>query len=80
MFHFLFQGFSTIHLGPMEVLLALQHAEFHLGREFMKEEFIHGQVGKHMIPEDFDQQLTVSPIRIINPYLTTGPLVIIELQ
>ena len=60
MFHFPFQGFSTIHLGPMEVLSALQHAGFCPGKEFMKEEFVQGQVGKHMIPEDFDQQLTVS--------------------
>ena len=46
----------------MEVLSALQHAEFHLSREFMKEEFVQGQVGKHMIPEDFEQQVTESPV------------------
>ena len=46
----------------MEVLSALQHVEFHLGREFTKEEFVKGQVGKHMVSEDFDQQLTVSPV------------------
>ena len=51
----------------MEVLSTLQHAEFHLGREFTKDEFMNGQVGKHMIPDDFDQQLTVCPIIIIKP-------------
>ena len=64
----------------MEVLSALQHAEFHLGREFTKEEFVQGQVDKHMIPEDFDQQATVSPFQISIPYLTTRLLFILGLQ
>ena len=55
----------------MEVLTALQHAEYRLGREFTKEEFIQGQVGKHMLPEDFDQQAAVSFNHI--SYLITGP-------
>ena len=49
-----------VQLGPMEVLSALQHAEYRLGREFMKEEFLAGTVGQHMLPEDFNQEQTVS--------------------
>ena len=44
----------------MEVLSALQYTELRLGREFMKEEFVAGTVGQHMLPEDFDQEQTVS--------------------
>ena len=46
----------------MEVLSALQHAVLQLGRQFTKEEFVAGQVGHHMIPEDFDQEKTVSKL------------------
>ena len=49
-----------VQLGPMEVLSALQHAEYRLGREFMKEELHAGTIGQHMLPEDFDQEQTVS--------------------
>ena len=44
----------------MEVLAALQHAELHLGWEFTKDEFVQGSVGQHMIPEDFNPDITVS--------------------
>ena len=44
----------------MEVLSALQHAEYRLGREFMKEEFLAGTVDQHMLPEDFNQEQTVN--------------------
>ena len=49
-----------VQLGPMEVLSALQHAEYRLRREFMKEEFLAGTVGQHMLPKDFDQEQTMS--------------------
>ena len=49
-----------VHLGPLEVLSALQHAELRLGRQFTRDEFIKGEVGKHMVPEDFDHEVTVS--------------------
>ena len=48
----------------MEVLTALQHAELHLGREFTKDEFVQGQVGQFMIPEDFDPKITVSYFKL----------------
>ena len=51
-----------VQLGPLEVLTALQHAESRLGREFTKEEFVAGTVGQHMLPEDFDEELTISKI------------------
>ena len=44
----------------MEVLTALQHAELRLGREFTKDEFVQGLVGQHMIPEDFNPDVTLS--------------------
>ena len=44
------KGLSTTQLDPMEVLSALQHAELRLGREFTKEEFVAGTIGKHMLP------------------------------
>ena len=53
-------GFSTVQLGPMEVLSALQHAEYRLGREFMKEAFLTGTIDQHILPEDFDQEQTVN--------------------
>ena len=49
-----------VQLGPLEILTTLQHVESHLGHEFTKEEFIAGTVGQHMLPEDFDEELTVS--------------------
>ena len=48
----------------MEVLTALQHAELCLGREFTKDEFVQGQVGQFMIPEDFDPEITVSYFKL----------------
>ena len=44
----------------MEVLTAIQHAQMRLGRDFTREEFTKGTVGKHMISEDFDFEVTVS--------------------
>ena len=44
----------------MEVLSALQHAELRLRHQFTKEEFAAGAIGKHMLPEDFDQDKVVS--------------------
>ena len=51
-----------VQLDPMEVLSALQHAELRLGREFTKEEFAAGTIGKHMLPKDFDQDKVVSKV------------------
>ena len=53
------QGFSTYHLTPLEVLTSIQHAELQLERSFTKEEFVNGQVGGFMTPDDFDQEITV---------------------
>ena len=53
----------------MEVLSALQHAELRLGHQFTKEEFVAGQVGNHMIPEDFDQEKTVSKLDCLSTHL-----------
>ena len=69
--YILFKGFSKVQLGSMEVLSALQHAEFRLGREFTKEEFIAGTVGQHMLPEDFDQEQIVGP-RTMSLYSPTS--------
>ena len=44
----------------MEVLSSILHAEHRLGRSFTKEEFVEGSVGAHMIPEDFNPDVTVS--------------------
>ena len=51
-------------LDPMEVLMALQHAQLRLGREFTHEEFMEGSVGNHMISEDFDFDVTVSKLNL----------------
>ena len=56
---YFFQGISTMHLTPFEVLTAINHAQLRLNRTF-KEEFANGQVGKLMIAEDFDFEKTVS--------------------
>ena len=42
--------------------MALQHAQLRLGREFTREEFMEGSVGKHMVSEDFDFDVTVSKL------------------
>ena len=52
----------------MEVLAVIQHAQMRLGWDFTHEEFTRGTVGKHMIPEDFDFEVTVS---FISPNLLT---------
>ena len=57
---YFFQGISTMHLTPFEVLTAINHAQLHLNRTFKEEEFANGQVGKLMIAEDFDFEKTVS--------------------
>ena len=62
-----------MHLGPLEVLAALQHAELHMGRQFTCNEFIQGKVGKHMVPEDFDQEVTVSKNMVSQYSLAVRP-------
>ena len=57
---YFFQGISTMHLTPFEVLTAINHAQLRLNRTFKEEEFANGQVGKLMIAEDFDFEKTVS--------------------
>ena len=44
----------------MEVLATLQHAQLRLGQDFTREEFVEGQVGNFMLPEDFKPEETVS--------------------
>ena len=57
---YIFQGISTMHLTPFEVLTAINHAQLRLNQTFKEEEFANGQVGKLMIAEDFDFEKTVS--------------------
>ena len=40
--------------------MVIQHAELRLGQEFTKEEFKEGSVSSHMIPDDFNLEITVS--------------------
>ena len=48
--------------------MALQHAQLRLGREFTREEFMEGSVGKHMVSEDFDFDVTVSKLNFTYRY------------
>ena len=57
---FVIQGFSMTQLISLEVLSAIQHAEFCLNPELTKEEFLEGKVGGFMMPEDFKFEETVS--------------------
>ena len=54
------QGFSTSHLGPMEVLLAIIKAQRCLKCKFTREEFISGEIGRLMEPDDFISESSVS--------------------
>ena len=56
----IFQGFSTSHLGPMEVLSAIYKAQEHLNHEFTHEEFTSGTIGQLMEPSDFTPEPLVS--------------------
>ena len=51
-----------MHLTPFEVLTALNHAQMRLKRTFTEEEFTSGEVGKLMIAEDFNFEMTVSSL------------------
>ena len=51
-----------MHLTPFEVLTALNHAQMRLKRTFKEEEFTSGEVGKLMIAEDFNFEMTVSSL------------------
>ena len=49
-----------MHLTPFEVLMAINHTQMRLKRNFKEEEFSSGKVGKLMIAEDFNFETTMS--------------------
>ena len=57
---FPFQGLSTVHLTPFQVVTTINHAQLRLGRDFKQEEFDSGIVGQLMIDEDFNFEKAVS--------------------
>ena len=72
----LFQGISTVHLSPLQILHAVNHCQLRTGHTFMKDEWLRGEVGKFLTQEDLDFPTVVSNIST-NIYLLVLPLMVL---
>ena len=67
------QGLSAVHLTPLEILHTINHCQLQTSYTFTKEEWLAGQVGKHLTDKDFDFPVVVSYILAIIYQLTLIP-------